>query len=163
MEKKFELDIKITTKDLFSFMIHHTNTSFSGIFGLILSIGAFVLLFTGYAQGNDMGNLVLLFLGLCFTVINPVMMYKKAMEQVKNNPLYRDPLHYVLDETGVSLVKNDRTESIEWGRILKFKKTSRVFALYTTGVHAVILPTEGFKEQKEEVEAFIQSKVKGKK
>lgn len=163
MEKKFELDIKITTKDLFSFMIHHSNTSFSGVCGLILSIGAFILLFTGYAQGNDMGNLVLLFLGLCFTVINPVTMYKKAMDQVKSNPLYRDELHYVLDETGVSLVKNDKTESIEWGRILKFKKTSRVFALYTTGVHAVILPTKGFEEQKDEVEAYIKTKIKGKK
>ncbi len=163
MEKRYELDIKITTKDLFSFMIHHSNTSFSGIFGLILSVGALILLFTGYAQGNDMGNLVLLFLGLCFTVINPLTMYKKAMDQVKNNPMYRDELHYVLDETGVSLVKENKTESIEWNRILKFKKTKRVFALYTTGVHAVILPTEGFEGQREEVETFIKSKVKGKK
>lgn len=159
-EKKYDLSIKITTKDLFSFMIHHANTTISGVFGLILSFGALILLFTGYAQGNDMGNVVLLVVGLSFTVINPVSMYYKAQQQVKNNPLYKNVLHYVLDEEGVSLVRDDRTESIEWNRILKFKKTKRVFALYTTGVHAVILPTAGFADQADEVEAFIKSKIK---
>lgn len=159
---RFKLKIKITQKALFSFMLHHANTSFSGIFGIGISVLALVILFGGYANVDIMSKCILLFVGLAFTVINPVMMYYKAGQQVKKNPMYQRELNYELYEEGISLVNENKREYVPWSKIVKFKKTKSVLALYTTRIHAVILPTAEFPEQKDEVEAFIRSKVRGK-
>lgn len=158
--KPIRIEAKIDAGVLFSFMLRHTYTTFSGLFTIVLGLGAFGLFFQSLSGVDDTKKIVLLIIALLFTVGNPYLLYKKAKEQAKRNPLYKDALIYTLDEEGVHLTVEDNEECLEWSRIKKWKKTGKVCILYTSKVHAILLPYKDMKDQKEAVEALIQSKVK---
>ena len=159
--KEIRLNVRIGAKDLFSFMAYHTYYHLSGLFGIGLSLLALVTLLAGLGGDDPVKNIILLVLGLLFTVINPLMLFAKAKQQAMNNPMYKENLCYTLTEEGISLSLKDTTESIEWAQILKFKKTKRVCILYTTQVHAILLPFACMEGNKDKVVAFIESKVRG--
>jgi hypothetical protein len=159
-EKTIELHVKIRTKELFSFLLHHTYTSISGLFGLAVSLISLGILATGYAKGDDFRTIVLLVLGLLFTVINPVMLFGKAKKQALTNPLYKKELVYRLDEKGITLVLEEASETVPWENIRKWKKTGKIEILYTSPIHAVLLPFASMEGKRSEVEALLQERLK---
>ena len=157
--KPIRIEAKIDAGVLFSFMMRHTYTSLSGIFTVLIGLGAFVLLFQSLSGNNDTQKLILLIIALLFIAGNPYLLYKKAKEQAKRNPLYKEMLIYTLDDTGVHLTIDENEECLEWSRIKKWKKTGKVCILYTSKIHAILLPYEAMKDQRAEVEALIKSKL----
>ena len=161
-QKPIELHVKISAKELFSFMLRHTYTSGSGLFGLVISLLCLILLGAGYAKGDDFRTVVLLALGLMFTVVNPILLYMKAKNQAMTNPVYKNELVYTLDDTGVTLNGEAATETVEWSKIRKWKKTRILHILYTTPIHAILLPVVSMKGNRAKVEALLESKLKKK-
>ena len=159
--KEIRLNVRIGAKDLFSFMAYHTYSHLSGLFGIGLSLLALVMLLSGFGGDDPVKNIILLILGLLFTVINPIMLFVKAKQQAMNNPVYKEILFYTLSDKGISLSIKNTKESIEWAQVLKFKKTKRVCILYTTEVHAILLPFSCMEGNGDKVVAFIESKVRG--
>ena len=158
--KPIRIDAKIDAGVLFSFMMRHTYTTFSGLFTILLGLGAFGLFFQSLSGNNDSQKLILLIIALLFTVGNPYLLFKKAKEQAKRNPLYKEALIYTLDDEGVHLAVDGKEECLAWSGIKKWKKTGKVCILYTSKVHAILLPYKDMKDQKDAVETLIQSKLK---
>lgn len=161
-QKPVQLSVKINSKELYSFLLWHTYTTASGLFGLFISVMSLVLLAMGYANGDSFRALALIVLGLMFTVINPILLYKKARNQAVNNPVYKNEMIYILDEKGITLKAGEAEETVEWTRIRKCRKTKVVYILYTTKIHAILLPFSAMKEEKELVEQWIHTKVRGR-
>ena len=84
--KEIRINVRIGTMDLFSFMLYHTYTNLSGLFGLGLSLLSFAMLIGGFAAGDTVKTIILLVLGLLFTVVNPMMLFVKSKQQAMNNP-----------------------------------------------------------------------------
>ena len=158
--KPIRIEAKIDAGVLFSFMLRHTYTTFSGLFTIVLGLGALGLFFQSLSGTDDTKKLILLIVALLFIVGNPYLLYKKAKEQAKRNPLYKEALLYTLDDNGVHLTVDGQEECLEWSRIKAKKKTGKVCILYTSKVHAILLPYKDMKDQKDAVEALIQSKLK---
>ena len=161
-QKPVKLHVKIGTKELFSFLLRHTYTNASGLFGLCLSLLSLVLLGMGYAKGDDFRTVVLLVLGLLFTVINPLMLYAKAKNQALTNPIYKNELLYTLDEAGVTLEVGESKETVAWKQIKKWKKTRITHILYTTKIHAILLPFSCMEGQEDQVFNWLSANVRGK-
>jgi len=158
--KPIRIEAKIDAGVLFSFMLRHTYTTFSGLFTIVLGLGALGLFVQSLSGNNDSQKLILLIIAILFTVGNPYLLYKKAKEQAKRNPLYKEALVYTLDDAGVHLTVDEKEETLEWPRIKKWKKIGKVCILYTSKVHAILLPYKDMKDQKDAVEALIQSKLR---
>lgn len=157
--KPVRIEAKIDANVLFSFMLRHTYTSFSGLFTVLIGIGAFVLFFQSLSGNNDTQKLLLLIIAILFIAGNPYLLYKKAKEQAKRNPLYKEKLVYTLDDAGVHLTVEDKEETLEWNRIKRWKKTGKVCILYTSKIHAILLPYKDMEGKREEVEALLKAKV----
>ncbi len=157
--RPIKIDARIDANILYSFLLRHTYTSFSGILSVLIGLGAFILFFLSLSGNDDMQKLILLLIAILFTVGNPCLLYQKAKEQVAKNPLYKHPLFYTLDDTGVHLKVDGKKESLEWGAITKWKKTGKVCILYTSKIHAVLLPYKDMAGKKDAVETLIRSKV----
>lgn len=160
--KEIRINVRIGTMDLLSFMLYHTYTTLSGLFGLGLSLLSLAMLIGGFAAGDTVKTIILLVLGLLFTVVNPIMLFVKAKQQAMNNPVYKEILFYTLTDKGIALTVKNSKEAIEWNQVLKCKKTRRVLMLYTTEVHAILLPFACMEEKRAQIEAFIDAKVRGK-
>ena len=101
-----ELDVKITSGDLYDFLLRHSYNSVSGLLGAV--IGAL-----GVIVGISRQYWIYLILGVVILLYLPWTLYIKSKQQAVNNPVFKEPLHYVLDENGITIIvytaKNNAT------------------------------------------------------
>ena len=145
-----EFDVKMTTGKMYDYMMRHTFTSFSGIVGELLGI----LLIVGFFM---YGQWLYLILGIVCVLYQPVALFYRSDRQVKSNEAFKAPLHYMLDDNGVSVTCGDNTESLEWNRMYKAVSTSRSVILYTNRVNACIFPKEDMGDKKDDVIRIIST------
>ena len=150
--------VKLTTKELFGFLINHTYSSTSAFIGIILSIGGFVGFFymLGMPGANPFYLGALFGTGLLFTVIQPLVIYFKAKKQVKKNDAVNEPLEYTISKEGINVVQGERTGYSPWDEIVKVTSTKTLVMLYTSRVHAYVIPKEDVGDKLDEFKRLIQ-------
>lgn len=154
--KEIEFDTKITSGDLYHFLIRHFYTGFSGIFGLVLSGGALVLFFMGIGKREPYQLILLLVMASLFTIVQPLQMKMKAYQQIKLTPIFKEPLHYLVNQEGITVSQNGDTTMLPWDGFRKIVETRKAYLLYMTTVNASIIP----KEQLGEKEAPLRQIIK---
>ena len=97
-----ELDVKITSGDLYDFLLRHSYNSVSGLLGA--AIGAL-----GVVVGISRQYWIYLILGVVILLYLPWTLFIKSKQQVANNPVFREPLHYDLDENANTNTPTDRS------------------------------------------------------
>lgn len=149
---KVEFDIKITASDLYDYMLHHTYSGFSGIFGSI--VGA---LFIVYFLNS--GVWLHLIAGVVILLYNPYSLFVRAQKQVLSNEAFRNPLHYELTEEGITVTQGESEQFLEWDRVVKAVSTNRSLLIYTSGVNAWIFPKRILGEKRADVIQMISTHV----
>ena len=159
MQKKISFQVKIGVKDLYHFLMSYNYKSFGGIFGLFISVVCLVYLAISFQDNSSGANLLFLFLGLLFTVIQPFMLFQKAAQQATTSPAFREPLEYELNEDGVVIRQKSEEVPVSWDAIVKIVEDKKQILIYTSRVNACIWPKEQFEDQVEEVKEMISSSV----
>lgn len=154
----YEVDTKIGTGELYSYLMMHGYSSLSGKIRLILSFLALIMLLLGAGKGDMTKTLILGVVAALYTVINPVMLYMKALRQAKLNPAYKNAMKFGFHEKGVNISFGDNKGMILWDKITKIKKTKKVYALYTDPIHAFLIATKDL--QRTQVGTYIEEHVK---
>ncbi len=138
--KEFEIDVELTTSDLYRFSMRHSYLSISGLFGVLLSVGSLIYVILCYSSLDKTARMVLVIIGCLFTVVQPVMLYTKAKAQVKQNKNINAPLHYVVSEEGILIQQGEQEASVKWEEVQKKVTTSRAMYLYMSPIRAFIFP-----------------------
>ncbi len=159
MEKEIKLTIHIKTMDMFRFFMKHFYSSFSGIFGIVVSLGALVLLFFNIGKREPFQLLLLFVLASLFTVLQPMQFLMKAYQQVKLLPVYKDPIDYVLDDTGIHVKQHEETVDLLWEKIYKVTESGKGIYIYTSSIHSFIFPKNQMNENVESVKVLLKEKV----
>ena len=107
-----ELDVKITSGDLYDFLLRHSYNSVSGLLGAV--IGAL-----GVIVGISRQYWIYLILGVVILLYLPWTLYIKSKQQAVNNPVFKEPLHYVLDENGITISQGDSSTCQKWEGLLE--------------------------------------------
>lgn len=128
-----ELDVKIEAKDLYDYMMVHTyskpiNLLASCFGGLMVAVGAMTNRWV-YIIG---GTALLLYL--------PWKLFLKSRQQAINNPAFKQPLHYVLDDNGITVSQGEVSQSQTWNNMYKAISTTKSIIVYTSPVNATIFP-----------------------
>lgn len=155
----YELETKVTTKELYSYLMMHTYSSFSGKVCVILSILALIMLLLGAGKGDMTKTVILGIVAALYTVINPVMLYLKAARQAKLNPAYKDSMKFGFHEKGVNIAFGGNEGMIPWDKMMKGKKTKKVYALYTDPIHAFLIATKDLRKNGTEIEDYIEAHI----
>ena len=145
-----EFDVNMTTGKMYDYMLRHTFTSFAGVVGEILG----VVLVVGFFVT---GQWLYLVAGIICVFYQPVALYYRAKQQVSKNEVFKEPLHYRLDDDGITVVSGDNSDSLTWDKMYKAVSTSRSVILYTGRVNACIFPKEDMGEKKDEVIRMIST------
>lgn len=136
--------VRLTANELFGFLIQHTYSTTTAFIGIILSIGGFIGFFymLGMPNANPFYLGALFGTGLLFTVVQPTMIYFKSKKQVKKNAEIKDDLEYTINKSGVSVVQGERNGFSTWDEIVKVTSTKKLIMLYTSRVHAYVIPKD---------------------
>lgn len=128
-----ELTVKIEAGDLYDYMLMHSYTSPAGLVGS--AFGAILILFAIAAQ-----QWIFIVLGLVMLLYLPWTLFLKSRSQSLTNPSFQEPLHYLLDEEGLTVSQGEAQEKMAWGDLYKAVSTGRSIILYTSRVNATLFP-----------------------
>lgn len=145
-----ELDVKIEAGDLYDYMLMHTYNSAAGIMGT--AFGAVLILLAVGTQRwafIALGAVVILYL--------PWTLFVRSRRQVLSNPSFQKPLHYVLDEEGLTISQGEDSVQYLWEEMHKAVSTGRSIILYTSRVNATLFPKRQMEENKTDVIEMIST------
>ena len=151
-----ELDIKIGAGDLYDYMLMHNYNSPAGIMGSVL--GA-VMVMVGLAREQwifVIGGVVLL-------LYLPWTLFIKSRNQALTNPVFKEPLHYVLDENGITISQGETSTCQAWEDMVKAVSTGRSIIVYTGRANATIFPKSQMGDKKSAVIEVISTHMPPKK
>lgn len=151
-----EMDIKITAPDLYDYMLQHTYNSAGGILGSC--VGAVCILF-----GLLTRQWIFLIAGVILLLYLPWTLFLKSRQQILANPSFQNPLHYVLDDNGITVSQGEVSESQSWEDMVKAVSTRRSYIVYTSRINATILPKSQLGDQRAAVAAIIATHMPPKK
>lgn len=146
---ELEFDVKIDTKALYDYMLHH---SFNHMAGLLAPVLAVLLFIVGYQYGSPLYFI----LGAVLLVYQPWSLYLKAKRQALL-PVFREPLHYKMTEEGLTVSQGETEQFQAWDDMVKATSTGRSLILYTGRVNAAIFPKSDLKELAPDVIRLIST------
>ncbi|MDD2978958.1 MAG: YcxB family protein [Hespellia sp.] len=138
MSVKF--DITMTSDVMFNFMISHTYTHLSGIFGVIFGFLSLVIGINKAMGGDVMHSAVFFLFAFLFILYMPFSLWFKARNQVKKSPMFQKPISYELTEEGVTVSQDDQVAETKWEDFTKAISTNQAIVIYVTKVRAIIFP-----------------------
>lgn len=93
----------------------------------------------------------------------PWTLFIKSRQQYLSNPAFKNPLHYQMDEKGVTVAQNGERQSQSWENMYKAVSTPRSLILYTSPVNASIFPKKDLGEKALSVTQMISTHMPPKK
>ena len=67
---------------------------------------------------------------LLFTVINPIMLLRRAQKQVKRNPGFSTPIEYTFTKKGFTMQQGEEKATAEWKDLWKVRDGKKYLYLY---------------------------------
>ena len=157
--KEYKISVKLKTMDMFRFLMRHEYGSFSGLFGLAISILALISLLLDVAEGDRNTMIILGFLALVFTVFNPIRLFLRAQKQIVMNPSFKAPIEYTFGETGLHIAQGEEQMDVAWGDMRKLVHGKRIMVLYLSKVVGYIFPKSQCGGHFDEIAAMINLKM----
>lgn len=156
MEKKsIMFSVQMTVKEVYKFTFYHVYHGFSGLFGLCLSLLAFVNLLVNFSELSNMGKSLMIIVAAWYTVLEPLMMISRAKAQVKRTKAYQKPLQYCVDESGITVSQDEESNTIAWNMLAKIVETKSQFLVYSSRIHSFVLPKSMMEGQEEAMHCFV--------
>lgn len=153
---EIEFDVKMKAGVLYDYLMHHTFSSFSGIFGAV--VGALMVI--AYFSNKQ---ILFLAAGVIILIYQPWTLFLRSRQQMVNNPAFKKPLHYKLTEEGIEVSQEDTTESQKWEDMYKAVSTGSSIIVYTSRINACIFPKKDLGENKYKVIEMISTHMPAKR
>ena len=158
MSVKFQ--VKMSRKALFDFLLNHTYRSFGGWISVIIGIVVLIAAIVTFGDVSASTSAVYFFFAAYFLPLQPALLYFRAAKQMKLNPVYKEPLYYVLDDEGITSRQKKEKSQIGWDQIVKVTETRCSLLLYTGKRYSFILPKEDIGNQLPKVKELIKKHLK---
>lgn len=140
---------------LYSYVINNNYRSVAGIMGILLSIGAFIIVIAFRGQLDVYQRVMFILVGLVFTVINPLSLAFKTFKQLKLSPSYKQPLEYTFGNDGIKVSQGETSLDITWDKIIRVMMTKKVIAIYTGRMYAFVIPLSELGEDRAKIVTAI--------
>ena len=156
---RYEFDFQMDEKTLSDFYFGHNMGGISGFLWPML--GAFAIglaIISGNTTQVSYRLLYALF-GCIFLFYVPWDLKRKAKKQIKTNPYYAQPIHYVLDEDGITTTQGEKEATVAWENFSKLKLTKRSLFLYMRNKNACVFSREVFGNDFDKAYDWIKTKI----
>ncbi len=151
-----EFNVKVTASALYDYLLYHTYTSLSGMLGTL--VGAFLIM--AFVSTK---YVIYLIAGVVLIAYLPCALFLRAKQQVQNNPVFKQPLHYKMTQEGISVSQGENEEHQSWDSCIKAVSTSKSIILYTSRTTASIFPKKDLGEKKEALIRILSTYMPPKK
>lgn len=152
-----KIEVKMTEKYMYDFMLYHTYSHLSGILGAVIGVIALGLGISTLLDGEASAAMPMFLVAVLFLIVNPVTTKKRAKQQVEKSEMFQKPLEYEFNEEGVVVRQGDLEAVNKWDEFAKAVSTQKSVILYVTRMRAIIFPKECMGDQYENVIKMIHT------
>ena len=156
---KYEFDFQMDEKTLGDFYTSHNMGGVSGLLWPLLGVFAIVLAIISGDTTPISYRIIYVLFGFLFVFYIPFDLKRKAKKQVKTNPYYAQPIHYILDEEGVTTIQGENQAKVTWDKFSKIKLTKKSMFLYMRNKNACVFSLNVFGKELDQAYDWIKSKV----
>lgn len=153
---ELEFDVKVTSSALYDYLLYHAYSGLSGMLGTL--VGVFLII--AFASTR---YFIYLIAGVVLIAYMPCALFLRAKQQVVNNPVFKEPLHYKMTDEGISVSQGGVEETQSWESCVKAVSTAKSVILYTSRTTASIFPKRDLGEKKEALFQMISTHMPSKK
>lgn len=141
VDKQYE--VNMTTPAMREYVIRTDFGSLSGKIAIFIALFALLQLVATIDKPNYYNSRVILIgVIIIIVILKPLFLIFRAYSQVKMNPFYKKPLVYSFKREGMMISQDEKKEEVLWEKVYKVIKTNKIMAIYTSKVHAFVLPLE---------------------
>lgn len=159
MSKKYVLDIKLNTNDIWLFSMYHSNRGFLGIFNIIFTIASIYSLAVKWNEINIGMRFIFILCASLFSVVQPVILYLKAAKQAKSQGI-RDGFIIELDEKTLKVSQKQQSAVFNWEDIFKTMIRKKMIIIYLDNIRAYLIPNRYLENNEKEILTLLNSKTR---
>ena len=123
-----KISVTMTARDLFQFSLYNSYSGFSGAFNVIFTLGALAILAVtwNWETINVYQRILLVFCALIFTVVQPLMLDRKAKQQAGAIG-FSAPLNLTLGDEKIDVEKAGMTGELFWNQVWKVVRIKSMY------------------------------------
>lgn len=140
---------------LYNYVINTNYKNFSGVISLGLSFVAAVVLVVKWDELSNGHRVSFAIIALLFTVINPLMLAFRTYKQFKLSNSYKEPLEYTFADSGITVKQGELEQELKWKNICRIMMTGKILAIYTSRIHAFVIPLSELGNDKGKILAAV--------
>ena len=159
---KYEFDFQMDEKTLTDFYMSYNMGGFSGMIWPVIGVLAIVMAIISGDTIPVTYRLLYVLFGLFFIFYIPWDLKRKAKKQIKTNPFYAEPIHYILDEEGVTTTQGENEATVQWKNFSRIKQTKKSIILYMRNRNACVFSKDVFGADLDEACKWLKAKVEKK-
>ncbi len=159
---RYEFDFQMDETTLSDFYTSHNFMGGSGMLWPMIGAAALALAIFSPAGTPMLYRGLYVVFGILFIVYIPWDLKRKARKQLKTNPFYAEPIHYILDEEGVTTIQGDKEASLAWEHFSKIKLTKKSMFLYMRNRNACVFSSSVFGDDLDAAYDWLKTKVSHK-
>lgn len=142
--KPINIEVKVTTQDLYEFLMHNNYCSVKGVVSVLFSVMAVVGTILYWSDFSVFYKGFMIVLSMLFTVIVPIEYYIRAERQARKG--FSEPFRFTFDEQGITIAKGEEHSELRWTDVMKVVSTKNLVTIYFTPVRAFIIPKRYLEE-----------------
>lgn len=135
-----EFDVDLKAEDMFRFNMYQTYTGFSGIVSILLSVLIFGMAIYTYGEVSISYTVMYVFFGIVLLAYLPITLWLRAKQSIKASPVLGNTLHFLVDEDGFTVTQGEASGVLAWSQIYKMVATGKLVLVYSSRVHAYVIP-----------------------
>jgi len=131
-----ETDIKLTVGDLYDYNLRHSYTQISTLLATAVGIA-------GVAVGlywRQQYWIMMVVIGALLILYMPITLFVKSSQTIALSPAMKKPVHYLLNEEGITVTQGDQSQTLPWDGVTKAVSTGRSIIIYTSKNSASVFP-----------------------
>lgn len=137
---KTEFDIQLRPVDMYRFNLYHTYTTASGYLAILIAVIAIAAAFRKWGEASLSQTVMYLAFGMILLVYTPLTLYLRSKQQVLSSPVFKNVLHYTIDDTGITTSQGEMSSTLEWSAVYRVVATKHNILVCINPRNAFIIP-----------------------
>lgn len=157
---KYQFKVRTTASDLWQLSMYGTYSSILGMTNVVFTVAMILMAIRFFPGAGTMLKVLLLLAISIFPVIQPLLVYFRAVKQSKT---LTKEVDLSFDDDGMHVIMDGQKETILWNAVRGLNKKPTLLVIYSSAQHGYVLNNKVLGEQKEEIYNYICSKLNVKK
>lgn len=153
---KYKFNYQITAFDLWQLSMYGTYGSLVGVCNIIFTIAMILLSVKFWVSVNILVKILLIIAICLFIVIQPVVVYFRAIRQVA---AVSQDMEIGFDDHGIHVKTQSKSSDLKWNKIKGVSKKPSMIVIFSTGQHGFVLTNKVLGKQKEAFYDYVLSKI----